>query len=166
MPQNSCAKITTTSSSLPPVSPSASTKICAGGTVAPTSVPYFWMANVTPISKLQPANSDTAIEVTMPRGPDTDADLVSSVMCADASYPVNVYWASSRQSSVTYSRELQPVLFTKRVNTNDADWWCDGANVSAPTISSTPRMCRPRTWRSAVTASTSRSGAMSRSVRT
>ncbi len=39
--------------------------------------------------------------MTMPRGPATAADFVSSVMCADASYPVNVYWASSRPSSAT-----------------------------------------------------------------
>ena len=32
MPQNSCAPITMSSSSLPPVSPTASMKICAGGT--------------------------------------------------------------------------------------------------------------------------------------
>ena len=51
-----------------------------------------------PISSSQPANSETTIEVTMPRGPAVDASLVSSVMCADASYPVKVYWASSRPS--------------------------------------------------------------------
>ena len=59
------------------------------------------MANVTPISSSQPANSETTIEVTMPRGPATAASRVSSVMCADASYPVNVYWASSRPSIST-----------------------------------------------------------------
>ena len=59
------------------------------------------MANVTPISRIQPAISDTTIDMMMPRGPATAAYLVSSVMCADASYPVNVYWASSRPSSAT-----------------------------------------------------------------
>ena len=59
------------------------------------------MANVTPISSIHPATSETTIDMTMPRGPATAADLVSSVMCADASYPVNVYWASSRPSSTT-----------------------------------------------------------------
>src|SRR5579859_1152669 len=99
------------------------------------------MANVTPISRIQPATRETMIDMTMPRGPEVAADLVSSVMCADASYPVNVYWASSRPSSTTYKRELQPVLLTKWLNTYDADWWCPGAKASAPTISSTPTMC-------------------------
>ena len=54
-----------------------------------------------PISSTQPANSDTTIDITMPRGPLREAPRVSSVMCADASYPVNVYWASSRPSSST-----------------------------------------------------------------
>ena len=38
IPQNSWATTTTTSSSLPPVLPTASTKIWAGGTVAVDSV--------------------------------------------------------------------------------------------------------------------------------
>ena len=54
-----------------------------------------------PISSSHPASSDTTIEVTIPRGPATAASLVSSVMCADASYPVNVYWASSSPSIST-----------------------------------------------------------------
>ena len=56
---------------------------------------------MTPISSTQPAISDTTIDITMPRGPLRAALWVSSVMCADASYPVNVYWASSRPSSST-----------------------------------------------------------------
>ena len=59
------------------------------------------MANVIPISSSQPANRETTIDMTMPRGPDRAASRVSSVMCADASYPVNVYCASSRPSSST-----------------------------------------------------------------
>ncbi len=38
-----------------------------------------------PISSSHPANSDTMIEVTIPRGPAVAASLVSSVMCAEAS---------------------------------------------------------------------------------
>ena len=34
------------------------------------------------------------------------------------------------------------MLLTKWVNTNDADWWCDGANASTPTMISTPMMCQ------------------------
>ena len=40
---------------------------------------------MTPISSTHPANSDTTIEVTIPRGPATAASRVSSVMWADAS---------------------------------------------------------------------------------
>ena len=54
-----------------------------------------------PISSTQPAMSDTTIDITMPRGPLRAASCVSSVMCAEASYPVKVYWASSRPSSST-----------------------------------------------------------------
>jgi hypothetical protein len=45
----------------------------------------FWIANVIPISSSQPANSDTRIDITMPRGPLRAAPWVSSVMCAEAS---------------------------------------------------------------------------------
>jgi hypothetical protein len=43
------------------------------------------MAKVTPMSSTQPATSETTIDMTMPRGPATSADRVSSVMCAEAS---------------------------------------------------------------------------------
>ena len=56
---------------------------------------------MTPISSTQPAISETTIDITMPRGPLRAALCVSSVMCADASNPVSVYWASSRPSSST-----------------------------------------------------------------
>ena len=44
-----------------------------------------WMAWVTPISRIQPAISETTMDMTMPRGPATSAPTVSSVMCAEAS---------------------------------------------------------------------------------
>ena len=56
---------------------------------------------MTPISSTQPAITETRIDITMPRGPLREALCVSSVMCADASNPVSVYWASSRPSSST-----------------------------------------------------------------
>ena len=49
-----------------------------------------------PISSTQPAMSEIRIDMTMPRGPLRAALWVSSVMCAEASYPVKVYWAISR----------------------------------------------------------------------
>ncbi len=41
----------------------------------------------------------------------------------------------------TYAPLLQPVLFTNSPKTKDADWWWSGANVSAPTMTATPRTC-------------------------
>ena len=35
----------------------------------------------------------------------------------------------------------QPVRLTILVNTNVADWWCDGTNASRATMSRTPTMC-------------------------
>ncbi len=48
-----------------------------------------------PTSRTNPAISDTQIELTIPFGPATAAFWVSSVMCAEASYPVKVYCAIS-----------------------------------------------------------------------
>ena len=88
---------------MPPVLPTASRKICAGGTpVSLSSAPsYDWIAKVTPSSRIQPATIETTIDITMPRGPAVAADLVSSVMWAEASNPVSVYCASSRPISAT-----------------------------------------------------------------
>src|ERR671939_217973 len=99
------------------------------------------MAYVTPMRSTQPATSETRIELTMPFGPATAASCVSSVMCALASYPVNVYWATSSPRKNTYGADPQPVLFTNLVNTNDVDWWWSGRNASAATITTTPTMC-------------------------
>ncbi len=49
-----------------------------------------------PNSRTQPAARETVMALTMPRGPERAASRVSSVMCAEASYPVRVYWAISR----------------------------------------------------------------------
>jgi hypothetical protein len=43
------------------------------------------MANVTPMSRIQPAISETMIDITMPRGPAMAGFRVSSVICAEAS---------------------------------------------------------------------------------
>ena len=59
------------------------------------------MAALTPIRRMNPAIQDTQIEVTMPLGPETAASSVSSVTWADASYPVKVYWATSKPSRKT-----------------------------------------------------------------
>src|ERR1700730_8805370 len=94
-----------------------------------------------PISSSQPANSDTTIDITMPRGPLRAASWVSSVMCAEASYPVKVYWARSRLSSSTSNVLCEPVALKVDVKTYDAEACLDGTNASTATMISTPRMC-------------------------
>ncbi len=123
IPQNSCAPITTSSSSFPAVAPSASSRICAGGAPVgePSAPSYDWIANVKPSSRTKPAIHEVQIDRTMPLGPAVDASCVSSVMCAEASYPVKVYCAISSPSSTTYTPLPQPVLLTNSPNTNEAD---------------------------------------------
>jgi len=123
IPQNSCAPMTTSRSSFPEVAPSASRRICAGGTPVALSsdASYDWIANVNPSSSTNPAIQDVQMDRTMPRGPAVDASWVSSVMCADASYPVNVYCAISSPSATTYTPLPHPVLLTNSPNTKDAD---------------------------------------------
>src|SRR5579859_1225515 len=99
------------------------------------------MAKVMPISSTQPATSETTIELTMPLGPATAASLVSSVMCAEASYPVNVYCASRRLRSPTYSGLWKPVSLTNLVNTKLAEAWCEGQKASTTTMIPTPNTC-------------------------
>ncbi len=98
-----------------------------------------------PISSTEPAIREIRIDMTMPRGPLRAALRVSSVMCADASYPVNVYWASSSPTGRMYHQPMwNPDMFTRPVNTNLAGACCAPAfrpNVTAPTMISTPAMC-------------------------
>lgn len=79
------------------------------------------MAKVKPSSRTNPAIHEVQIDCTMPFGPAVDASCVSSVIWAEASYPVKVYCAISRPTRTTYTPLPQPVLFTKCVNTKDAD---------------------------------------------
>ena len=52
---------------------------------------WLGMAKLTPTNRTKPAISETQMDLTMPLGPLMAALIVSSVMCADASYPVYVY---------------------------------------------------------------------------
>ena len=85
--------------------------------------------------------------MTMPRGPLREALCVSSVMCAEASYPVKVYWAISSPMGRMYHQPMwNPDRFTRPVNTNLGEAWCAPAfrpNVTAPTMISTPRDVPP-----------------------
>src|SRR4030088_1928117 len=59
------------------------------------------MANVTATSSAKPKITDTTTDITIPHAAAREALRVSSLMCADASYPVIVYWAISRPSPKT-----------------------------------------------------------------
>src|SRR5262245_58347748 len=105
-------------------------------------------AMLTPRSSTKPATRETQIELTIPFGPAIAAFRVSSVICADASYPVNVYCAFSNPSRKTNVSTLNPVrfwnpLFVANENRNDADWCvCElGAANRSTTMMSTPRIC-------------------------
>src|SRR5262245_48557381 len=93
--------------------PTASRKICAGAATVPVAA---WnpatafeypsapcTAYQTPRSRIHPKITDTTTDFQIPFGPETSASWVSSVMCADASYPVSVYCASSMPIRKTYS---------------------------------------------------------------
>ena len=54
------------------------------------------MANVTATRSRKPKITDTTTDMTMPHAAARDACRVSSLMCADASYPVIVYCAIRR----------------------------------------------------------------------
>src|SRR5919201_3150103 len=54
------------------------------------------IANVTATSRMKPKITDTTTDMTMPQAAPSCALWVSSLMCAEASYPVIVYWAIRR----------------------------------------------------------------------
>ena len=45
---------------------------------------------------MKPKITETTTDMTMPQAAPREACFVSSLMCAEASYPVIVYWAISR----------------------------------------------------------------------
>src|SRR6516225_9970915 len=99
------------------------------------------MAQVTPMISTQPATSETQMEFTIPLGPEIDAVLVSSVMCAEASYPVKVYCAMSNPIRTTYRLEWNPVWLTNLVKTKLPVAWCVGTKASTATMTTTPMTC-------------------------
>src|SRR5262245_60679224 len=58
--------------------------------------PFAGIANVTATSRMKPKMTDTTTDITMPQAAPSEALRVSSLMCADASYPVIVYWERIR----------------------------------------------------------------------
>src|SRR5207253_5190563 len=59
------------------------------------------IANVTATRSRKPKITDTTTDMTMPHAAARDAFRVSSLMCADASYPVIVYCAIRRPARKT-----------------------------------------------------------------
>jgi hypothetical protein len=60
-----------------------------------------------------------------PRAAEREAFCVSSLMCADASYPVYVYCACSSPSKSTNHSQLceKPLLLIVCPKTVENDWW-------------------------------------------
>src|SRR5436190_6222029 len=106
------------------------------------------IANVTATSRMNPKMTDTTTDMTMPMAADRDAFLVSSLMCAEASYPVMVYCAmrspipnTTQNIGFEKLEPWKPEKFSVSVNTKLTDLWCSGTMMSATTMTSTPPMC-------------------------
>ena len=85
------------------------------------------IANVTATSRMNPKITDTTTDMTMPIAAERDAFLVSSLMWAEASYPVIVYWAISNPMPNTTQNigfeklvPWKPEKFSVSVNTKSA----------------------------------------------
>src|SRR5437764_10094153 len=97
---------------------------------------------------MNPKITDMTTDITTPHAAVREARRVSSLMCADASYPVYVYCAISRPIPKTNQKAalvklwpLKPDAFSVFVKTNDADWWWSGTMIKTSTITATPTMC-------------------------
>ena len=100
-------------------------------------------ANVIATSRMNPKNTDTTTDMTMPMAAVREAWRVSSLMCAEASNPVIVYCAISRPMPKTKMKALSenPELLIVSPNTKPMDWWFSGSAISTATMISTPIMC-------------------------
>jgi hypothetical protein len=106
------------------------------------------MANVTATSRMNPKITDTTTDMTMPIAAVREAFLVSSLMWADASYPVIVYCAI--RSPIPHTTQnigfekpwpWNPEKFSVSVKTNESDLWWSGTMIRTPTTTATPAMC-------------------------
>src|SRR5689334_18983477 len=85
----------------------------------------------------------------MPRAAWFAAPCVSSDRCAEASYPVIVYWVSRKPSGSTYSQNpgpcvlpsTNPELLMVLVNTKDRLWCASGPKIRARTTTAEPATC-------------------------
>src|SRR5689334_22517304 len=112
------------------------------------SATFPGMANVTATSRMNPKITDTTTDITMPMAADREAFRVSSLMWAEASYPVIVYWAI--RSPIPHTTQnigfeklwpWNPEKFSVSVNTNESDLWWSGTMISTRTTRTTPPMC-------------------------
>ena len=97
---------------------------------------------VTATSRTNPKTTDATTAVTIPIAADRDAWRVSSLMCADASYPVIVYADMIRPRARTnpIPTPVNPESSIVCVNTNATDR-CWGTRASTATTTVTPIMC-------------------------
>src|SRR5215212_6488547 len=86
------------------------------------------IANVTATSRMKPNTTETTTDMTIPIAAVREALRVSSLMCAEASKPVIVYWAISRPMPATNqntglekSTPENPEVLTVSVNTKLTD---------------------------------------------
>src|SRR5215207_2226818 len=101
------------------------------------------MAKVIATSRMNPKTTETTTDMTMPQAAVREAWRVSSLMCADASNPVIVYWAISSPMPNTNQNALSenPELLIVSLKTNPMDWWFSGRAIRTATMISTPTMC-------------------------
>src|SRR6185312_11066530 len=97
---------------------------------------------------MNPKITDTTTDMTMPIAAARDALRVSSLMWADASYPVIVYWDIRRPMPNTTQYiglaklvPWNPEKFSVSVNTKLSDLWWSGTTIRTPTMTTTPAMC-------------------------
>src|SRR5437588_9807883 len=102
VPQKNCATQTITRRNSAHLLPSDVCQMYLTSNAPAPIVPFTsGTANVTATSRMKPKITDITTDMTTPHAAAREALRVSSLMCADASYPVYVYCAISRPSPKT-----------------------------------------------------------------
>ena len=143
IPQNSCAPMTTRSSSLPPVAPSASSRIWAGGTPV-------GRREGTVVGLDGEGEAEEQDEAGHPGRPDGLDDALRAGRrrvvrllghVGGGVVPGEGVLRHQQAQRTTYSPLPQPVLLTNSVNTNDADWWLVRDEGERADDDATPTTC-------------------------
>src|SRR4051812_1441530 len=96
-------------------------------------------------NRIQPPIAEYRMDCQIPRAALLAAPWVSSDRCAEASYPVIVYWVSRKPRGSTYSQKVVPLpnpeLLIRSVKTNDRLWWVSGVKISTRTTIAAPNTC-------------------------